>query len=620
MANQINVIEEGRDSIIVYTSGPQGPPGEVGSVNITSDTLVITGDPIDQDNPEGTFTVDAPQAIDDEAEPTFAGLTLTGLTANAFLYSDSSKSIAASAAPTNGQVLIGSTGSAPVLAALTAGTAISVTNGAGTITIANTGVTSVAGTTNQVVASGSTGAITLSLPQSIHTSATPTFGGLTVGGGSSQYSARISARGSVTGSAVFEWGHNNTSGYGNSLGFDVTSGHGWLAFFASRGTTADTYKTWGNAGGLIKHNTSGQTIIAALTNASADDQTPTNIAMFSTAEIQLDATTLDINGNIDADGTTYDFDAATTLSLHGGSADITLSGTEVDLTATTLDFNGTADISGALTVGSAGGTSNPLRLVGNDTTGDCYVGFFEDDNTTRKGYFGYGNVGDDTFYIANEESGSVLIQTAATTRLTVGSTGTVTLASGTSLTVPSGFTVTTGGGTLTFAGTSETMATMADDGAVVLYYDNSAKLDTKTDGVNVVGELEADSLDIDGNADISGTLGVTGITTFSARTLRAVAAAVSAAGTDQAGATALTAEINNVTTVASGAGVRLTESVGTKFVVRNAGANALNVYPPSGDAIDGLGTNNPLVLSVGANATFVCITNALFFTINATYA
>lgn len=77
---------------------------------------------------------------------------------------------------------------------------------------------------------------------------------------------------------------------------------------------------------------------------------------------------------------------------------------------------------------------------------------------------------------------------------------------GGNFTVPSGWSVTTGGGTLSLLGTGETLATFADDGAVTLYYDNSAKLDTKTDGVNIVGELEADSLDIDGNIDVSGTL------------------------------------------------------------------------------------------------------------------
>lgn len=60
---------------------------------------------------------------------------------------------------------------------LTAGTAIQFTdNGAGsTLVVANTGVTSITGTANQVIASGATGAVTLSLPQSIATSSNVEF-------------------------------------------------------------------------------------------------------------------------------------------------------------------------------------------------------------------------------------------------------------------------------------------------------------------------------------------------------------------------------------------------------------------------------------------------------------
>jgi hypothetical protein len=50
--------------------------------------------------------------------------------------------------------------------------------------ISNSGVLSVTGTANQVVADASTGAVTLSLPQSIHTAATPTFASVSVGTGS----------------------------------------------------------------------------------------------------------------------------------------------------------------------------------------------------------------------------------------------------------------------------------------------------------------------------------------------------------------------------------------------------------------------------------------------------
>ena len=64
---------------------------------------------------------------------TFSGTT------NGIAYFSSSSSIASTAAPVNGQILIGSTGKAPVLSTLTAGSNISITNGAGAITISASG-------------------------------------------------------------------------------------------------------------------------------------------------------------------------------------------------------------------------------------------------------------------------------------------------------------------------------------------------------------------------------------------------------------------------------------------------------------------------------------------------
>jgi hypothetical protein len=58
-----------------------------------------------------------------------------------------------------------------------AGTGISITGDA----VTNEGVLSITGTADQVVASASTGAVTLSLPQSIGSTSTPTFSSVTVG-------------------------------------------------------------------------------------------------------------------------------------------------------------------------------------------------------------------------------------------------------------------------------------------------------------------------------------------------------------------------------------------------------------------------------------------------------
>ena len=57
---------------------------------------------------------------------------------------------------------------------------------------------------------------------------------------------------------------------------------------------------------------------------------------------------------------------------------------------------------------------------------------------------------------------------------------------------------------LTNYGITESYLQADANGAVTLYYDGAAKLATKSDGVDITGELQADSLDIDGAADISG--------------------------------------------------------------------------------------------------------------------
>jgi len=91
------------------------------------------------DDGDGTVTLSAPQDIHTGASPTFVGATLTGLTATRLVASNGSDAL------------------------------VSVTD----LT------TWVAGTANRVtVANDGDGTITLSAPQDIHTSATPTFGGL----------------------------------------------------------------------------------------------------------------------------------------------------------------------------------------------------------------------------------------------------------------------------------------------------------------------------------------------------------------------------------------------------------------------------------------------------------
>ena len=59
------------------------------------------------------------------------------------------------------------------------------------------------------------------------------------------------------------------------------------------------------------------------------------------------------------------------------------------------------------------------------------------------------------------------------------------------------------------AANNATKADFTTGGAVNLYHNNAAKLATKSDGVDITGELQADSLDIDGNGTIDGQLTIT---------------------------------------------------------------------------------------------------------------
>lgn len=96
------------------------------------------------------------------SDPTFSDvtvdtLTVTGFTASSMVYASAAKGLTATAAPTDGQLLIGSTGAIPALGTLT-------------------------GTANQITVTNAAGSITLSLPQSIALTSTPSFAGLTLTG------------------------------------------------------------------------------------------------------------------------------------------------------------------------------------------------------------------------------------------------------------------------------------------------------------------------------------------------------------------------------------------------------------------------------------------------------
>ena len=92
---------------------------------------------------------------------------------------------------------------------------------------------------------------------------------------------------------------------------------------------------------------------------------------------------------------------------------------------------------------------------------------------------------------------------------------------------------------------------------------------------------------------------------------------VAAAGGGQGAAVQITAQLSRVTTVATIAdSVKLPASVaGLTIAILNSGANSLNIFPATGDAINALGANAAFALASGGVTTyFVCYTAGQWFT------
>lgn len=119
-----------------------------------------------------------------------------------------------------------------------------------------------------------------------------------------------------------------------------------------------------------------------------------------------------------------------------------------------------------------------------------------------------------------------------------------------------------------------------------------------SNNVNITGGL-ADSLVIGANNPVIGTF------TYMKQVPEQ---GISAAGTDQSDATALTTATNNVTTVSSGTGVKLPLlSVGAEITVYNNGANPMKVYSNGSETINGVSGATGITMDPGTKFIFNAI-------------
>jgi len=95
---------------------------------------------------------------------------------------------------------------------------------------------------------------------------------------------------------------------------------------------------------------------------------------------------------------------------------------------------------------------------------------------------------------------------------------------------------------------------------------------------------------------------------------KSIATGISAAGTTQGTATALTKSFNEVTTVAASSGVVLpSPEAGEIVLVANQGANAVSVYPASGHSINSLSANTAQSLATDTRRIFFALTTTKWY-------
>ena len=132
---------------------------------------------------------------------------------------------------------------------------------------------------------------------------------------------------------------------------------------------------------------------------------------------------------------------------------------------------------------------------------------------------------------------------------------------------------------------------------------------------NITSTGTLTSATISGNITAQANINMTGYV------IRSVATSISAAGSTQGTATAITKEIDVVSTVASGAGVILPTAVaGMAITITNTSANSLLVYPATGAQINALGTNVGYAQASGSTLQFVAPTTTQWYSVGASYA
>jgi Chaperone of endosialidase len=258
------------------------------------------------------------------------------------------------------------------------------------------GVTSITGTSNQVIASASTGNVTLSLPQNIDTGANPTFYGVTAnavtikGGGLSVENSGGTLKAYIDGATGYGEFHNDVAVTGNVSAGSITLGGvsrtTWPSGGGGGGTVTQVQGTGTVSGLTLTGNVTSSgylTLGGSLTLTSSQITTALGYTPYSntnpngytsTAPYSLPTASTGTLGGVKVDGSTITINGSGVITAHAtGSSGVTsiYAGTGVGVNTNT----GSVTVSIGQDVGTSSNVTFNTLTVG-DGTGSHTVATF----------------------------------------------------------------------------------------------------------------------------------------------------------------------------------------------------------------------------------------------------
>ena len=608
----------------VLSAAANGGTAETGALNFVAGTGITI-----VDSPAGTFTISGSGSGVSSFVTTLSGLTpstaATGAVTLAGTLNSTSGGTGTGTAPSSGQILVGTSGGQYVPYTLASGTGISTTTGSGTLQINNTGATSIAGTTNQVTASASTGAVTLSTPSTFIAPGT------------------IASTTTLTAGTFFYDGTTSIAAAGTTQGTATAITSSYVAVTSSSaGSTGVVLPTPAAAGqeitvvnkGSISINVypaSGASIDSAASNAAvvipvngtATYQSISTTKWYTIDPVLVAGTATSItygNGQTTVANTGVTSVAGTTnqITASASTGAVTLSTPTTftapgSVTSTTTLTVGTFFIEGTASIAAAGTTQGTATAIAKSyiavtsasvgstgvvlptpTAAGQEITVVNKGSVTINVYPASGGAIDSAgsnAAVALPVNGTAIYQAISTTQwytidpvLVAGTGATVTFGNGQTTIANSGVT--------SVAGTANQITASASTGAVTL----------STPATFVAPGTIASSTTL-----TAGTFFYEGATS------------IAAAGTTQGTATAITSSYVAVTSSSVGStGVVLPTpaAAGQEIKIVNLGSVTVNVYPASGGAIDSAGSNTAVTLPVNGTATYQAISTTQWYTID----